>query len=98
MHCHPAPECECDLKSVIGIPFSPAQKIRCGSLNPPPTRRINLPIMNIWTSCQQKLCITLHNLDFSFNQNELRLPVDMLTFETVAVAVLIQRRSAYRGC
>jgi len=98
MHCHPAPECECDLKSVIGIPFSPAQKIRCGSLNPPPTRCINLPIMNIWTSCQQKLCITLHNLDFSFNQNELRLPVDMLTFEPVAVAVLIQRRSAYRGC
>ena len=45
MHCHPAPECECDLKSVIGIPFSPAQKIRCGSLNPPPTRRIYLPIM-----------------------------------------------------
>ena len=54
MHCHPAPECECDLKSVIGIPFSPAQKIRCGSLNPPPTRRINLPIMDIRTPCQQK--------------------------------------------
>jgi hypothetical protein len=54
MHCHPAPECECDLKSVTGIPFSPAQKIRCGSLNPPPTRRINLPIMDIRTPCQQK--------------------------------------------
>ena len=64
MHYHPAPEYECDLKSVIGIPFSPAQKIRCGSLNPPPTRRINLPIMDIRTPCQQKLHITCHNRNY----------------------------------
>ena len=75
MHCHPAPECECDLKSVIGIPFSPAQKFRCGSLNPPPTRRINLPIMDIRTPCQQKhvllatiLSLVIQNLTYDIQR------------------------------